>query len=1669
MISNELVTPLRETLRAGLSVFQEVWNYKAKDWITSIHAADINNDGYLEIIACSRDGRVLAFDKDRKLLWRRVVGSKAWVGAIAGIKGDKDNPACIVVGTRDGKVYAFAQDGTTVSKDGTLYAFGKDGRAIDRKAEMASCWLDTKAAVRQVFVDPTRSPDIIVGSEDGYAYAIDIRTRAQHWAFHADGWVRAVCHSDIDGDGRVETLIGSNEKTLFVLSDEGQLLDRVNMRYPIHAVFAADIDQDRKTEILVATDGKDLIALSPALQEKWSRLFDNRILALYVADINRDGQQEIIAGSEDKHVYILNHFGLTLWRHYVKYRVISVYAADINNDDRVEILVGAGNDRAYAFNVELINDLEKRIRNHYQTLKKALKASQPDLTQILPADELRLLQDILGEEEQRREELKHITFKEVDRHIASEQYYSALVSLLKLEEYRVQVQLRKGKTDGLENIRSLCVGRTNKGKRRVVVGTNDGDVRVFTVKGRCIGTVSIGERILDVQTGYIDQNQLERIIVCTSNHKVYIVPGNERQEKYEWKVGYKTACIYVNNGNRQRPSEILTGSDTTITIYGNGIQAPSSFIHLQDNVGLVHAYTRTEQEKPEIIAGSVNRSIYAYRRKGAYLWDYEAWDRVQALDMKDVDRDGEVEVIVGSEDRNIHVLDSHGKLRWRFFLPHSVLAVQAFDIDQDGQIEILAGCADGWLYIFNKDGDLLWKYHASDRIRTFAVADMDDDGNIEIVIGAEDELEIISVVDQQQVREYIERCLEAIQGSRPLEDVYEEMLHPAHPGVPARPELRAFTIVRLAKLPNLAPTVFDTFEQYVKDNYVGVRKAVIQAVVACYALDAQRATQLLNLLAQDTGLEVRLAFIEQMPALMERDWQDGFGHLERFFIEGDRMVRRAVVRQLDQLIEISQADATGRDIFALLLKAARDEDSEWIRQEAARTLAHFLDIYRERLIIYMHLFLVNELRPEIMEMIGRYATMTLVRKFVTVVMPLFSGMRDDQILDNLRKAVQVVQEMTALEYGKDMLKMYEELYRLFAINTIEGIAAYHCSLTGEDFGQDNQLAVIVLDVLKQVNTITRYFGIYLRRGGIFDRLASLLDAQKAIDEVSKFVERTYSGLLMGYPIKRLPDHLLFVLLLRRWQAIVLTELHELRGVVELKVELQTKTARSEERVAVLFKVSNTGRRAADNVKVSLLHSDDFDIIGNLSVETETLLSRETLQAEFTLKLRGNHSRRQQIAQDELTIDYLTLHVEVAYKDAEHHLQTFKYADQLELFSTTVLQEFRYIPNRYSTGTPVQDSLMFYGRDDDVAALRHNLADTAAKTVMLLYGQRRTGKTTLLLHLARTDALHGHIPVFIDMQRESYNISVNKFLHNVAYYIAQAMNSKGYTVPLPEIKEYAVDPTFVFDIFLDQVEKRLQTQRVIILIDEFEVLEDQIKKGRLKPEFLDYLRSIMQHPHSINFLLAGTHRLEQLTQANWSVFFNIARQYRLSRLSPLGAEDLIKRPVADYLEYGPFTVEKIRQLTADQPYLIHLLCRALVDLCNEQRKIYVTINDVNAARREAMQTCASHFDWLWKYLVFDEQRLLAVISELSKEEGRWLSYSEIEERYRYHHFSFERKSLYDWIKSLVEADIVEIASEGSVEALFSEDHLRIPAGLMRMWLLREKPLRLLTGEQQATVS
>src|SRR5579883_217822 len=130
MVSAKLTTSLRDTLRAGCSVVRELWSRNARDWMMCVQAADINNDGEHEVLTSSRDGRIYIFNKNGDVRWKRIVGEKAWVGAIAGIpfqshllNSNEDSserrlmPSVhVLAGTRDGKVYAFDQYGRTVGK-----------------------------------------------------------------------------------------------------------------------------------------------------------------------------------------------------------------------------------------------------------------------------------------------------------------------------------------------------------------------------------------------------------------------------------------------------------------------------------------------------------------------------------------------------------------------------------------------------------------------------------------------------------------------------------------------------------------------------------------------------------------------------------------------------------------------------------------------------------------------------------------------------------------------------------------------------------------------------------------------------------------------------------------------------------------------------------------------------------------------------------------------------------------------------------------------------------------------------------------------------------------------------------------------------------------------------------------------------------------------------------------------------------------------------------------------------------------------------------------------------------------------------------------------------------------------------------------------------------------
>src|SRR5579875_1624735 len=184
---------LQRALRLGLTVVTELWNYPAGDWVSSVHAVDIDGDGDVEILITVRDGSIYILTK-RGLPKRRVKPAGEWARNIRGIdNAEAVDKTRIVTGLRDGKVQAFDETGEF------LWEY------------------QTGHVVRQVRVhdiDHDGKTEILVASEDQHVYALASETGEALWKYRAGSWVHAIHAADVDGDGVTEILAGSGDQSI---------------------------------------------------------------------------------------------------------------------------------------------------------------------------------------------------------------------------------------------------------------------------------------------------------------------------------------------------------------------------------------------------------------------------------------------------------------------------------------------------------------------------------------------------------------------------------------------------------------------------------------------------------------------------------------------------------------------------------------------------------------------------------------------------------------------------------------------------------------------------------------------------------------------------------------------------------------------------------------------------------------------------------------------------------------------------------------------------------------------------------------------------------------------------------------------------------------------------------------------------------------------------------------------------------------------------------------------------------------------------------------------------------------------------------------------------------------------------------------------------------------
>ena len=295
------------------------------------------------------------------------------------------------------------------------------------------------------------------------------------------------------------------------------------------------------------------------------------------------------------------------------------------------------------------------------------------------------------------------------------------------------------------------------------------------------------------------------------------------------------------------------------------------------------------------------------------------------------------------------------------------------------------------------------------------------------------------------------------------------------------------------------------------------------------------------------------------------------------------------------------------------------------------------------------------------------------------------------------------------------------------------------------------------------------------------------------------------------------------------------------------------------------------------------------------------------------------------------------------------------AENLSLFAARSRGEGK-IDNPY-TGNPIdiQHSEIFVGRKAMLTKIEQHL-DASHSTPLLLYGQRRIGKTSLLKQLPRILPKR-YLPLFINLQKsESVSSNDSDFFYDMSQQMYRSISENTHlTIPKPDMNDYTDNALLGFDHWLDNLEESTEDQQFVLMLDEFESLEDAFKSHSLDlHKTLSYLRDLLQHRSRFQIIIAGFHLTTELP--NWNRYLNNIVDMNVSDLSEAEALRLIERPIPLFvLKYRPSALQHVLSLTRGHPAMIQLLCMEIVNMVNREEnqeaansRYSVTVEDIETA-------------------------------------------------------------------------------------------------------------------------
>jgi len=277
-------------------------------------------------------------------------------------------------------------------------------------------------------------------------------------------------------------------------------------------------------------------------------------------------------------------------------------------------------------------------------------------------------------------------------------------------------------------------------------------------------------------------------------------------------------------------------------------------------------------------------------------------------------------------------------------------------------------------------------------------------------------------------------------------------------------------------------------------------------------------------------------------------------------------------------------------------------------------------------------------------------------------------------------------------------------------------------------------------------------------------------------------------------------------------------------------------------------------------------------------------------------------------------------------------------------------------NPYIAGGPVFDEGLFFGRE----ALLQRILQTIHTNSLLLHGERRIGKTSILHQLRRRletmeDPEYQFHPVYVDLQ----GTPEEKFFATLADQVFEALSptlasadGRPFASRQPALTREAGYSHHDLVRELHELLQSLQAGstkriRLVLLIDEVDEL------NHYDPRVNQKLRSLFmkRFAESLVAVVAGV-QIRKEWEKETSPWYNFFEEVAVEPIASASARELVLQPIRGVFRVEPGVAERIAVLSAGRPYLIQRHCLALVNRLHDEGRRTLTLADVESLEQRA---------------------------------------------------------------------------------------------------------------------